>query len=124
VAGIRQNVEVGLGYLEAWLRGSGCVPLFNLMKDAATAEISHAQLWQWVHRSAKLEDGRPVTLQLVEAAIKDELTKVKEIVGMEQYRAYRRAAELMEDIVGAEKFTDFLTLAAYPRALEREHYPA
>jgi malate synthase len=123
-AGMRQNVEIGLGYVEAWLRGSGCVPLFNLMEDSATAEISHAQLWQWIHHSAELEDGRQVTLLLVEAAIKDELTRVKEIVGMEQYRAYRRAAELMQNIVSAEKFTDFLILAAYPRALEREHYPA
>ena len=61
-AGLKQNVAIGLGYLEAWLRGIGCVPLFNLMEDAATAEISRAQLWQWVHHSAKLSDGRVVDL--------------------------------------------------------------
>src|ERR1700689_4941879 len=70
-AGLKQNVAVGLGYLEAWLRGIGCVPLFNLMEDAATAEISRAQLWQWVHHGAKLEDGRAVTAELVEKAIAD-----------------------------------------------------
>ena len=60
-AGLKQNVAVGIGYLEAWLRGIGCVPLFNMMEDAATAEISRSQLWQWVHHHAVLEDGRPVT---------------------------------------------------------------
>src|SRR3984957_14531310 len=94
-AGVRQNVAVGLGYVEAWLRGIGCVPLFNLMEDAATAEISRAQLWQWVHHRAKFHDGRAVTLDLVESAIADELARVKGAVGMEQYRAYRRAAELL-----------------------------
>src|SRR5271155_5832587 len=76
-AGVRQNVAVGLGYVEAWLRGIGCVPLFNLMEDAATAEISRAQLWQWVHHHAKLEDGRPVTTALVEQAIADELAATR-----------------------------------------------
>ncbi len=121
-AGLRQNVAVGLGYLEAWLRGIGCVPLFNLMEDAATAEISRAQLWQWVHHHARLDDGRAVTTDLVEAAIVDELARVKGEVGMEQYRAYRRAAELLSELVRAEMFTEFLTIAAYPRVLEREHY--
>src|ERR1700726_3482795 len=76
-AGVRQNVAVGLGYVEAWLRGIGCVPLFNLMEDAATAEISRAQLWQWVHHHAKLEDGRAVTAELVETTIGDELARVR-----------------------------------------------
>jgi malate synthase len=122
-AGLRQNVAVGLGYIEAWLRGIGCVPLFNLMEDAATAEISRAQLWQWIHHHARLDDGRDVTFDLVESAIKDELNRVKALVGMEQYRAYRRAAELLQEILQASNFTEFLTLAAYPRVLEREHYP-
>ena len=72
-AGLRQNVAIGLGYMEAWLRGIGCVPLFNLMEDAATAEISRAQLWQWVHHKAKLPDGRVVDLPLVESIIDSEL---------------------------------------------------
>ena len=66
-------MAVGLGYVEAWLRGIGCVPLFNLMEDAATAEISRAQLWQWVHHEAKLTDGRIVDVALVESIIDDEL---------------------------------------------------
>jgi malate synthase len=122
-AGLRQNVAVGLGYVEAWLRGVGCVPLFNLMEDAATAEISRAQLWQWIHHHAKFEDERAVTFDLVESAITDELNRVKALVGMEQYRAYRRAAELLREMLRAASFTEFLTLAAYPRVLEREHYP-
>ena len=123
-AGLRQNVAVGLGYVEAWLRGIGCVPLFNLMEDAATAEISRAQLWQWIHHHAKFEDERAVTFDLVESAITDELNRVKALVGMEQYRAYRRAAELLREMLQTASFTEFLTLAAYPRVLEREHYPA
>ena len=63
-AGLRQNIAVSIGYLESWMRGIGCVPLFNLMEDAATAEISRAQIWQWIHHKAKMSDGRVVTLEL------------------------------------------------------------
>src|SRR5579859_7444732 len=77
LAGLRQNVAVGLGYVEAWLRGIGCVPLFNLMEDAATAEISRAQLWQWVHHHAVMDDGLPVTVEMVDAVIDDELQRAK-----------------------------------------------
>src|SRR6202012_5405848 len=76
-AGLKQNIAVGLGYVEAWLRGIGCVPLFNLMEDAATAEISRAQLWQWVHHGATLEDGRRVTTALCDAYIDAELEATK-----------------------------------------------
>src|SRR5207245_10294647 len=62
--GLRQNINVGIQYLEAWLGGLGCVPLFNLMEDAATAEISRTQLWQWIHHGARLDDSRPITLEL------------------------------------------------------------
>src|SRR6202042_1194030 len=86
-AGLRQNVAVGLGYLEAWLRGIGCVPLFNLMEDAATAEISRAQLWQWVHHKAKLSDGRPVTTELVEKTIADELAATQPKVDAARFSA-------------------------------------
>src|ERR1700691_1530481 len=79
-AGLKQNVAVGLGYVEAWLRGIGCVPLFNLMEDAATAEISRAQIWQWVHQSAKMSDGRVVDAALVESLIAAELAKQKTAV--------------------------------------------
>src|SRR6185312_15023931 len=87
-AGLRQNVAVGLGYIEAWLRGIGCVPLFNLMEDAATAEISRAQLWQWVHHGASLQDGRPVTVDLCHRFIDEELARAKSAVDADRYGAY------------------------------------
>ena len=116
-AGLRQNVAVGLGYVEAWLRGIGCVPLFNLMEDAATAEISRAQLWQWVHHHAVLEDGRAVTVELCEAVIEEELSRVR---GSERYGAYERAAELMRELIGGGEFINFLTNPAYERVMAEE----
>jgi malate synthase len=119
-AGMKQNVAVGLGYIEAWLRGIGCVPLFNLMEDAATAEISRAQLWQWVHHGAKLSDGHTVDIALVEATINDELAKVKPSVDPVRYEAYEKAAKLMRELIRAPKFVDFLTLPAYTQVLKEE----
>ncbi len=119
-AGLKQNVAVGLGYLEAWLRGIGCVPLFNLMEDAATAEISRAQLWQWVHNSVKLSDGRVVDAPLVESAIAGELSAQKSKVDETRYAAYEKAANLMRDLVLAPQFTEFLTLPAYELVLKEE----
>jgi len=116
-AGVRQNVAVGLGYVEAWLRGIGCVPLFNLMEDAATAEISRAQLWQWVHHDAVMDDGLPVTVEMVDAVIADEMERAKASVDAQRYSAYVRAAELMRELVRAPKFMDFLTVPAYERVL-------
>lgn len=119
-AGLKQNVAVGLGYLEAWLRGIGCVPLFNLMEDAATAEISRAQLWQWVHRGAKLSDGRAVDIPLVESMVNAELAKQKTLVEAERFAAYEEAAELTRQLVRAPKFVEFLTLPAYQQVLKKE----
>ena len=119
-AGLKQNVAVGLGYLEAWLRGIGCVPLFNLMEDAATAEISRAQLWQWVHNQVKLSDGRTVDASMVESAIANELSAQKAKVDDVRYLAYEKAANLMRDLVLAPQFTEFLTLPAYERILKDE----
>jgi len=116
-AGVRQNVAVGLGYLEAWLRGIGCVPLFNLMEDAATAEISRAQLWQWVHHHAHLEDGRRVTAELVESEIDREVALAEIRVDAARFEAYKHAAFLMRELVKAPQFQDFLTLPAYARVL-------
>jgi malate synthase len=116
-AGVRQNVAVGLGYVEAWLRGIGCVPLFNLMEDAATAEISRAQLWQWVHHHAVMDDGLPVTVEMVEEVIADELERAEGAVDAERYSAYLKAAELMRELVRTPKFVDFLTVPAYERVL-------
>jgi len=121
-AGLRQNVAVGLGYVEAWLRGIGCVPLFNLMEDAATAEISRAQLWQWVHHHAVLEDGRPVTKELVEQAIADELAATRLKVDDTRYAAYERAASLMRSLIESPTFPDFLTVPAYAEVLATETF--
>jgi malate synthase len=113
-------VAVGLGYVEAWLRGIGCVPLFNLMEDAATAEISRAQLWQWVHHKAKLTDGRTVDVALVESVITEELAKQKAAVDAVRYASYEKAAELMRELIRAPKFIDFLTMPAYTEVLKEE----
>jgi malate synthase len=124
-AGLKQNVAVGLGYVEAWLRGIGCVPLFNLMEDAATAEISRAQLWQWVHHHAKLTDGpnagTPITVELVEKTIADELAATRSKVDDERYDAYERAAKLMRKLIESPTFPEFLTVPAYQEVLEHEH---
>jgi malate synthase len=120
--GLKQNIAVGLGYVEAWLRGIGCVPLFNLMEDAATAEISRAQIWQWVHHHSKLIDGRVVDVEMVESIIGDELAKQKAAVDAVRYQAYEKAADLMRELIRAPKFIDFLTLPAYQRVLKEETF--
>jgi malate synthase len=120
-AGLRQNIAVGLGYLESWLRGVGCVPLFNLMEDAATAEISRAQLWQWIHHGAKLQDGRKIDVALCDSVLNEELAKAKTNVSAKQYAAYQKAAELMRSLYVSPKFVDFLTIPAYQEILELEH---
>ncbi len=121
-AGLRQNVAVGIGYIEAWLRGIGCVPLFNLMEDAATAEISRAQVWQWRRHGQVLADGRPVTAGLVREIVREENDKVKAAMGEEAYAAsrYEDAAQLMIDLVEQPAFQEFLTLPAYDRILADE----
>ncbi len=123
-AGLKQNVAIGLGYLEAWLRGIGCVPLFNLMEDAATAEISRAQLWQWVHHKAKLNDGRVVDLALVESLIDSELAQQKTAVDAVRYATYQKAAELTRSLIRSPQFIDFLTVPAYEQILEEEEFGA
>jgi malate synthase len=125
-AGLRQNVAVGLGYVEAWLRGIGCVPLFNLMEDAATAEISRAQLWQWVHHNAKITDGphagTAITTALVEKTIADELAATRPKVDAARYNAYERAAELMRKLIESPTFPEFLTVPAYAEVLKEEKF--
>ena len=99
-AGLRTNVEVSLLYLESWLRGTGCVPIHNLMEDAATAEISRAQIWQWVRNSSKLEDGTVVTAELVRAAIDTEMDKLREQAGDTfATRPFDRAREIFESVL-------------------------
>ncbi len=118
--GLRTNVSVGVQYLEAWLRGSGAVPLFNLMEDAATAEISRAQVWQWIrHPGGQLSDGRKVTRELFEEVLEEELAKLREQLGSEHFgkRKFDLARELFKKITTENRFPEFLTLEAY------EHLP-
>jgi malate synthase len=114
-AGLRNNVEVGIRYLAAWLGGNGCVPIHHLMEDAATAEISRAQLWQWVRHGAPLEDGTAVTLARVRAEAKSVLAEIGKETGDAAFRAghYERAAGHLDRLVAAEEFEPFLTLNAY-----------
>src|ERR1700752_3225923 len=108
--GLRQNINVGIGYIEAWLRGTGCVPLYNLMEDAATAEISRAQIWQWIRHGAKLDDGRVVDAALCRAALDEELEKLPYARNI---GSYEDAANLFRELVEASSFPEFLTLPAY-----------
>ena len=110
-AGLRQNLNVGIGYIEAWLRGTGCVPLYNLMEDAATAEISRAQLWQWIRHRVRLEDGRTVDAALCSAMLDEELAKLREAA--RDGGRYDDAADLFRQLVEAPSFPEFLTLPAY-----------
>jgi malate synthase len=116
-AGLRQNIAVGLGYLEAWLRGTGCVPLFNLMEDAATAEISRAQLWQWVHQNKQLKDGRRIDVNLCDRIIDEELKNAKQSGDAARFAAYEKSAQLMRELIRAPQFVEFLTVPAYERIL-------
>jgi malate synthase len=119
-AGLRQNLVVGMGYLESWLRGIGCVPLFHLMEDAATAEISRSQLWQWIRHGAHLKDGRKIDVALCDAILHEELAKAKASVPAGQYPSYDKAAELMRQMYILPTFVDFLTIPAYHELIRQE----
>jgi malate synthase len=113
-AGLRYNINVGIHYLGAWLTGNGCVPIHNLMEDAATAEISRSQVWQWI-RSDKgvLDDGRKVTADMVRAMIPEELAKVQAAAPGGDGPTYPRAAQIFEQMSTSEAFEEFLTLPLY-----------
>jgi len=113
-AGLRYNINVGIHYLGAWLAGNGCVPIHNLMEDAATAEISRSQVWQWI-RTPKgvLDDGRKVTADMVRAMIPEELEKVKQVAADGTHANYERAAVIFEEMSTSETFAEFLTLPLY-----------
>ncbi|MDR5831009.1 malate synthase A [Caballeronia sp. LP006] len=115
-AGLRNNVNVGIHYLGSWLAGNGCVPIHNLMEDAATAEISRSQVWQWIRSpKGKLDDGRKVTAAMVREITIDELEKVKQLVGGagSDTKPYERAAKIFEEMSTSAQFTEFLTLPLY-----------
>ena len=105
-AGLRTNIDVGIQYVESWLRGVGCVPIYNLMEDAATAEISRTQVWQWVRHGARLADGRPVTAGLVESIIEQEMQG-------KRGGKFELAATLFAQLMTGSEFAEFLTLVAY-----------
>jgi malate synthase len=114
-AGLRSNIRVGVRYIEAWLRGNGAVPLYNLMEDAATAEISRTQVWQWIKYGAKLDDGRTVTLSLFEQLLKDEMEKLRASLGPEAFDGgrFQEAIKLFHQLSTSEKLEPFLTIPAY-----------
>src|SRR5882724_5534415 len=114
--GLRLNIRVGIQYIEAWLGGLGCVPLYNLMEDAATAEISRTQVWQWVHNPrGVLEDGRKVTVQLVREITKDELERIRQERGEQRFQQghFPEATRVFDELVASENLPEFLTLKAY-----------
>jgi malate synthase len=110
LAGLRSNISVGIQYLASWLRGSGAVAIFNLMEDAATAEISRSQVWQWLHNSAVLDDGTRVTRELIDRIVDEEVAKLSGDAA-----AYAEARALFVEVALADDFVEFLTLSAYDR---------
>src|SRR5215813_4817473 len=110
--GLRLNIDVGIQYLESWLRGVGCVPLYNLMEDAATAEICRSQVWQWVRHGARMNNGRAVTPELVREAIAEELEKLRGAARFESGR-FELATRLFEQIATGPEFPEFMTLVSY-----------
>ena len=113
-AGLRENIRVGVQYIEAWLRGKGAVPLYNLMEDAATAEICRAQVWQWIHYGIALDGGTIATPELLRRLINEEMEGVRNEVGAQAYDGgrFKEAVNLFRDLSLADDFEDFLTVPA------------
>ena len=115
-AGLRTNVNVGLLYLDSWLRGNGAAAIYNLMEDTATAEISRAQIWQWInHPTASLQDGRKITIELYHQIVTEELEKIRAWIGEESYTSgkFELAVQIFDHLTTAKDFIPFLTLVAY-----------
>ena len=115
--GVRGNISVGIQYTEAWLRGNGCVPIYNLMEDAATAEISRSQLWQWRKHGASITDGPVIDDDLLKGFWGEELEKIQGEVGDDAWAngKFDEAAELFWEMTVSDEFQEFLTLPAYER---------
>jgi malate synthase len=113
--GLRDNIRVGIQYIESWLSGNGCVPLYYLMEDAATAEISRAQIWQWIHHKAKLNDGREINTELFEKWLSEELILIESDIGSESFSngLFDDASNLFSEMIKKDVFDEFLTLPAY-----------
>jgi malate synthase len=120
--GLRHNINVGILYLESWLRGNGAVAIYNLMEDAATAEICRTQVWQWLHNNAKLNDGRMITHSLYEDLRDDEIEKIQHAVGSSTYQEgkFTQAICIFNKLVVQDKWEDFLTLPAYELILSND----
>ena len=119
--GLRRNIRVAIVYLNSWLKGIGCVPLYNLMEDAATAEICRAQLWQWLHHQATLEDGRTIDLPLFQTLLDQEVRKLRQENGKSESKL-TEAIALLINLVTTDKFEEFLTLPAYRHLVRVIHY--
>lgn len=115
IDGLRHNIKVGLQYVEAWLCGNGCVPLYNLMEDAATAEISRAQLWQWIKHGCALDTGKKISSSYFMMIFEEELSKIEEEIGEERFNngKFKLASEIFKSMIVSENFDEFLTLPAY-----------
>jgi malate synthase len=113
--GLRTNISVGIQYIASWLSGQGAAPIYNLMEDAATAEISRAQVWQWLRHGSRLSDGRVVTRDLFDAMLAEETARLQETYGAERYRELRfeEATRLFVEVATSEPFIEFLTLPGY-----------
>ena len=115
-AGLRSNINVAIQYLDSWLRGAGAVGIYNLMEDAATAEISRSQVWQWLHHAhAALNDGRRITMELYRTLLSEEMEKIKSLAGEKRFAAgkFELAKQLFDQLVTEKSFAEFLTLPAY-----------
>ena len=113
--GLRNNIRVGIQYIEAWLAGRGAVPLYNLMEDAATAEISRAQIWQWMRHGARLADGRTIDRELVDRLLAEEIAALTDAFGADRFEGghFDEAIALFTKVATADDFPTFLTLPAY-----------
>ena len=114
-AGLRLNINVGILYIESWLQGNGAAALYHLMEDAATAEISRTQIWQWIHSGGILDDGRKVTYELYKTLLEEELEKIRQYTGEDYYQngRFEEAINLFDQLIKDPNYTEFLTLPAY-----------
>ncbi|MCH2546724.1 MAG: malate synthase A [Alphaproteobacteria bacterium] len=114
--GLRNNIRVSIHYIAAWITGNGCVPIYNLMEDAATAEISRSQIWQWVrHEKGVLEDGRNISLELFSVFLQEEMEAIREEVGEAIFNngTYQQASQIFSNLVERDDFVEFLTIPGY-----------
>ena len=114
-AGMRANIRIAVQYIEAWIQGNGCVPIYGLMEDAATAEISRSSIWQWIKNGKDLSNGKAITVELFREYLAEEMEVIKQEVGEERFKAgqFQEAAKVMDRFTTSEELVDFLTLPAY-----------